>query len=113
MTDLQALEASAVAERLGLTPHPEGGFFRETYRAAERLSPARFAGPRSISTAIYFLVPAGSFSALHRIRSDEVWHHYAGASLEVVSILPTGERADLRLVQRRQACGEQAVAVQT
>ena len=96
MTDLDA-----IVRLLELAPHPEGGFYRETYRAEAVLPQAalgpRFAGDRAASTAIYFLVPRGSFSALHRIASDEVWHHYAGAPLEVVSILPDGRREDLRL----------------
>lgn len=75
---------------LGLQPHPEGGFFRETYRASEMLAQgalgAHHSGPRNASTAILFLVTAGSFSALHRIASDEVWHFYDGHPLEVVSI---------------------------
>ena len=87
-------------ETLGLTPHPEGGFFRETYRAElvlpETALPGH-AGPRSASTAIYFMVTAGSFSALHRIASDEVWHFHAGGPLEIVSLLPDGERRDLHL----------------
>jgi predicted cupin superfamily sugar epimerase len=84
------LTAQQLTEALGLLPHPEGGFYRETYRASEVLPQealgARHSGPRSASTAIYFLVTAGSFSALHRIASDEVWHFYAGHPLEVVSI---------------------------
>lgn len=90
-----------VVRLLELAPHPEGGFYRETYRAPDviphgALAP-RYSGPRAASTAIYFLLPAGSFSALHRIASDEVWHHYAGAPLEVVSLVPGGRRVDLRL----------------
>jgi predicted cupin superfamily sugar epimerase len=69
-------EANAVIEQLSLAPHPEGGFFRETFRAPLRVPTA--AGERAASTAIYFLLPAGMFSALHRVRSDEVWHHYDG-----------------------------------
>ena len=69
-------EARAVIERLSLAPHPEGGFFRETFRAP-RVVPTT-AGERAASTAIYFLLPSGTFSALHRVRSDEVWHHYDG-----------------------------------
>jgi predicted cupin superfamily sugar epimerase len=69
-------EARAVIERLSLVPHPEGGFFRETFRAP-RVVPTG-AGERAASTAIYFLLPAGTFSALHRVQSDEIWHHYDG-----------------------------------
>ena len=71
------LDPDAVVRRLGLAPHPEGGFYRETFR-----SPARLTLPdgrvRSASTAIYYLLPAGAHSAWHRVAADEVWHHYAG-----------------------------------
>jgi len=84
------LTQDELVHALKLSPHPEGGFFRETYRASEILAKgslgAHHIGPRSASTAIYFLVTAGSFSALHRIASDEVWHFYGGHSLEVISI---------------------------
>lgn len=83
-----------IVTALSLSPHPEGGFYRETYRAPLVLPhdaiAATHAGPRAASTAIYFLVPRGSFSALHRIASDEVWHFYGGAPLEVVEIAEDG-----------------------
>lgn len=63
---------------LGLTPHPEGGFFRETYRA-EHCD----AGGRSASTLIYFLLLRGQVSKLHRIDADEGWHLYLGGPLWV------------------------------
>ncbi|AKF09124.1 cupin domain-containing protein [Sandaracinus amylolyticus] len=85
--------ADELATQLGLAPHPEGGFYRETYRASTMVDTPR--GPRAASTAIYFLVPRGAFSALHRIASDEVWHHYAGAALRVVRIAEDGARGDL------------------
>jgi predicted cupin superfamily sugar epimerase len=79
---------------LGLLPHPEGGFYRETYRAMEDIShaalPARFTGARSHATAIYYLLAAGDRSKLHRINSDEVWHFYAGDPLLIVAIAPDG-----------------------
>jgi predicted cupin superfamily sugar epimerase len=84
-------EARAWIEALGLDPHPEGGLFRETFRASEVVS--RPEGIRAASTAIYFLLPAGSFSAIHRVRSDEVWHHYAGDPLELHTIDSAGVHA--------------------
>lgn len=72
-------------EHLGLAPHPEGGFYRETYRAAETVAaaalPSRFGAPRSFSTAIYFLLRAADRSCFHRIKSDELWHYHAGVRL--------------------------------
>jgi len=69
-------------------PHPEGGYFRETYRsAAAAVSPL---GRRSCCTAILFLLEEGDFSALHRIKSDELWHFYDGGPLRVSAIRPDG-----------------------
>ena len=86
---------------LRLEKHPEGGHFREVYRALESIPrsglPARFAGPRSFSTAILFLLRAGDFSAFHRLRADEVWHYYRGAALTVHEITPAGELREHRL----------------
>jgi len=59
-------------ETLGLEPHPEGGFYRETYRSHRLLG-----GRAPVSTAIYFLLRSGDVSAFHRILSDEMWHLYA------------------------------------
>lgn len=94
-------DATYWMEKLGLERHPEGGYFRQTYRAdveiAQEALPARFTGPRRASTAIYFLLEAGDFSAFHRLRSDEVWHFYAGSPLIVHVIEPAGaySRIDL------------------
>ncbi|HVI89313.1 MAG TPA: cupin domain-containing protein [Dongiaceae bacterium] len=90
-------EAGRLIDRLKLTPHPEGGYFRETYRAnfqlnALSLSP-HFTGARVASTAIYYLLTAGDKSRLHRIRSDEVWHFYQGDPLQVIELTPAGEIA--------------------
>ena len=88
-------------ERLALLPHPEGGHYRESYRATERIPgpalPGRYGGARVSSTAIYFLLRAGEVSALHRIRSDELWHFYAGGPLAVSVIDQEGTRRDLTL----------------
>jgi predicted cupin superfamily sugar epimerase len=72
---------------LQLSRHPEGGYFRETYRADEVIAaahlPVRFRSDHAFSTAIYYLLEGEDFSALHRIRQDEVWHHYDGAPLTI------------------------------
>lgn len=88
-------DAGQLIARLKLLPHPEGGYFRETYRAplqlgASSLAP-HFSGARSASTAIYYLLAAGDRSRLHRIRADEVWHFYGGDPLQVVALTATGE----------------------
>jgi predicted cupin superfamily sugar epimerase len=88
-------------EKFNLHPHPEGGFFREVYRSEEKIKqdglPSRFGGGRNFATSIYFLMPAGKFSALHRIASDEGWHFYTGSTLAVYTISPEGELATIQL----------------
>ena len=68
-----------LVKRLGLSPHPEGGFFRETWRASAQAESPR--GPRAWGTAMYYLLPRGTFCAWHRVASDEVWHFYDGQPL--------------------------------
>jgi hypothetical protein len=80
--------AEDLIARLGLEKHPEGGYYRETYRSEDSLAteylPERFSGgERNLSTAIYFLIAGEDFSALHRIKSDEVWHFYAGGTMVI------------------------------
>ncbi len=80
-------------EKLKLEAHPEGGYFRQTYKSdllIERGALPGFAGARAASTAIYFLLEGKNFSAYHRLRSDEVWHFYAGSPLVVHVIEPAG-----------------------
>lgn len=81
-------------EKLQMTPHPEGGFFKETYRCAEQVEkknlPKRFPGDRNFSTAIYFLLIDPQISKLHRIKSDEMWHFYEGSGALIYSIDPQG-----------------------
>lgn len=99
-----ALTADDCIRLLGLRPHPEGGWYRETYRSAESIPgaalPGRYAGERPFATAIYFLLTSDTFSALHRIRSDEQWHFYAGCALTVHVIEPSGAFRTLRLGPR-------------
>jgi predicted cupin superfamily sugar epimerase len=101
-------------EGLRLQRHPEGGYYRETYRSAEGVAkavlPDRFGGDRAFSTAIYFLLAGDDFSALHRIKSDEVWHFYDGAPLTVHVIDPAGRYAAIKL-GRSLADGEVPQAV--
>jgi predicted cupin superfamily sugar epimerase len=82
---------------LQLQPHPEGGFFRETYRAAMNVTPHGAEHQRSASTAIYYLLCDGAHSAWHRIKSDEAWHFYAGAPLDVYVLERDGSLTRLRL----------------
>lgn len=84
---MQALSAGEVVALLGLAPHPEGGFYRETFRDTTHVPGTR----RAASTCIYFLLPAGVVSRWHRVDAVETWHWYAGAPLEL-SITPALDR---------------------
>jgi predicted cupin superfamily sugar epimerase len=94
-------DAAFWIERLDLRPHPEGGYYRETYRAAETIAspalPSRFDGARAFSTAVYFLITRDAFSAFHRIRSDELWHFYAGSAVTLTTIDADGTLATASL----------------
>ncbi len=88
-------------DRLNLIPHPEGGYYRETYRSELSIPrdalPPQFTGPRPVSTAIYFLLESNNFSAFHRLRSDELWHFYAGSPITVHVIEPDGSYSGIQL----------------
>lgn len=83
-----------LVNKLELLPHPEGGFYRETYRS-EGIIPnsilQNFEGERNYSTAIYFLLTSENFSAFHRIKQDEIWHFYEGSPLFVHVIDRSGK----------------------
>ncbi|MBC7886311.1 MAG: cupin domain-containing protein [Ferruginibacter sp.] len=93
--------AKKLVEKFTLSPHPEGGFFKENYRSLEIIPkaflPKRFNGERSYSTAIYFLLERGDFSAFHKIQSDECWHFYAGESLWIYVIHLNGRLEIIKL----------------
>lgn len=90
-------DADSVVRLLGLQPHPEGGFYRETFRAPALVGTRDDRGERAASTAIYFLLPADTFSAFHRVRSDEVWHHYDGDPVDLHTFDATGLHTVTRL----------------
>jgi len=88
------MTADEIISYLSLAPHPEGGYYRETYRSAETIAaeglPARYGSGRCFGTSIYFLVTAGSFSAMHRLESDEVYHFYLGDPVFLLLLYPDG-----------------------
>ncbi|MDD5030866.1 MAG: cupin domain-containing protein [Rhodoferax sp.] len=93
--------ASSYIQALQMHAHPEGGFYRETYRSGHLIDVTQpVAGvvvQRNISTAIYYLLEKDNFSAFHKIQSDEMWHFYAGQALEVLELKETGELRCTRL----------------
>jgi predicted cupin superfamily sugar epimerase len=80
--------------RLQLISHPEGGYYREVYRSVDSVRgkalPKRFGGKRNLATGIYFLLTQENFSSFHRLKADELWHHYDGATVVLHVIAPDG-----------------------
>jgi uncharacterized protein len=90
MSRTDAERAAQLIDVLGLAPHPEGGWYRELFRSDERVT-RQDGTPRDALTTIYFLLAAGTHSRWHRVEADEVWHHYEGATLELLCVDPALE----------------------
>ena len=94
-------EIEQIIEHLNLQPHPEGGYFKETYRSDSIIDQSQlnsnFSGDRNFSTAIYFLLTSDSFSAFHRIKQDEMWHYYKGSPLELHIISKEGVYSKIKI----------------
>ena len=85
------MTAEDVIRLLDLKPLPvEGGYFKETYKTAESVSLPRYKGARAMGTAIYFLLTPETFSEMHRLQSDEVFHFYLGDPVEMLQLYPDG-----------------------
>jgi len=88
------MTVETLVKELDLLPHPEGGFYKETYRSEGKITQSclspNFKGDRNMATGIYFLIEKNNFSALHKIKSDETWHFYYGDALEVIEINEQG-----------------------
>jgi hypothetical protein len=111
----QHKEVNSLVKAYNLLPHPEGGFYKETYRSEMKIDKANatllgFAEAKNCSTAIYFLLTANNFSAFHKIKSDELWHFYKGNVLHIHMISPLGEYSIIKL-GNNIANGEQLQAV--
>jgi predicted cupin superfamily sugar epimerase len=91
-------------KKLNLIPHPnEGGFFVETYRSEEKILkrnlPLRYSSERSFGTAIYYLLTSTTFSEIHRLKSDEIFHFYLGDPVEMINLFPDGKTKRIILGQ--------------
>jgi hypothetical protein len=88
------LTVDQIKEQLGLIAHPEGGYYVQTYKSAEAIShealDPRYPGARATGTAIYYLLEPGTFSELHRLKSDEIFHFYLGDPVEQLQLWPDG-----------------------
>ena len=95
------LTAQTYIDALQMEAHPEGGFFKETYRSRHLMDVTQgndgTSTQRNVSTGIYFLLEKNNFSAFHKIKSDEMWHFYAGQALEVLELNERGELGCTRL----------------
>jgi len=89
------MSVQLLIDKLELLPHPEGGYFKETYRSQGEIPEASlssdFEGNRNYATGIYYLLESGDYSALHKIKQDEMWHFYQGDAIELVTITEEGE----------------------
>jgi len=105
------MTADEVKNLLGLAPHPrEGGFFIRTYEAKEIVSIERYAGLRRTGTAIYYLLEPGTFSEMHRLKSDEIFHFYAGDAVELLQ-LREGDPGHMVVIGNNLAAGERPQVV--
>jgi uncharacterized protein len=95
------MNAEQIIEILGLKPHPrEGGFFLESYRSKHFIAQsaiAQYPSDRRESTAIYYLLTPTTFSRLHRLTGDEVFHHYAGDAVEMLQLFDDGSSRHIRI----------------
>ena len=92
-------EAEKIAIKLDMLPHPEGGYYKETYRSNGIINKNNlgtdFSGERNYSTCIYFLFTSDTFSAFHRIKQDEIWHYYKGAPIKLHIISAEGDYSNI------------------
>jgi uncharacterized protein len=113
MSPLTAMHprAADIITRLGLAPHPERGFFVESYRAPVTVTAASHPGARAASTAIYFLVTGDAPATyLHRLLSDEVFHLYDGGPLDILRLHADGS-ADVQRLGTNLAAGQRPQVV--
>jgi predicted cupin superfamily sugar epimerase len=110
------MNAAEIKKLLGLAPHPrEGGWYVQTYKVGERIAAdafedMRYDGPRHTATAIYYLLERETFSEMHRLRSDEVFHFYAGDAVEMLQLEEQGSGRIVR-IGNRLAAGERPQVV--
>jgi uncharacterized protein len=103
------MNAETIIQKLDLQPHPEGGWYRETYRcdegvAADAIS-GRYGADKTHSTAIYFLITADNCSRMHRLQSDEIFHFYCGDPVKILRLYPDGQ-GDRQILGADLAAGQ-------
>ena len=105
-------DAAKLIKRLRLKKHPEGGYFKQTYTADITVNVVGYDKPRYISTAIYYMLVGDQFSALHRVKSDELWHHYSGGSLTLYAI-DNGKLSKVKMGKSRGEAPQVAIKANT
>lgn len=85
------MNAAYYIKHLGMQEHPEGGYYVETFRSNLEYKFEGFDGKRSICTSIFFLMTKGRESALHRVKSDEIWYFHDGDSVEIFELDESGK----------------------
>jgi predicted cupin superfamily sugar epimerase len=98
---MMMISAEDLINRLNLIPHPEGGYYRETYRCPESLPrtalAAGYDSARAAGTAIYYLLTESTCSRLHRLKSDEIYHFYLGDPVTMLHLYPDGTTREIVL----------------
>jgi predicted cupin superfamily sugar epimerase len=102
------MTAKDVIQALQLAPHPEGGWYREIYRSADRVQ--RGSEARSATTAIYYLLEQQQLSRWHVVDADEIWHFYGGAPLELLAYDPDARKLE-RLILHASLSGSRPVGI--
>jgi uncharacterized protein len=106
---VSSIRAADLVRKLALQPHPEGGWYREIYRSPTRVETSR--GPRAALTTIYYLLEQSQLSRWHVVQSDELWHFYAGAPLELLAYTPTSRKFERNVLGHVSAAGTTPVSV--
>jgi len=91
------MNAKTYIDQLQMLPHPEGGFYKEIFRSKKSFQFEGFEGERSICTSIFFLLEKGQTSAIHRIKSEEIWYFHDGQALEIIELDSKGNEMITRL----------------
>jgi predicted cupin superfamily sugar epimerase len=104
--------AVRLINKLRLKKHPEGGYFKQTYTADTIVNISGYDKPRYVSTAIYYLLVDNQFSAFHRVKSDELWHHYIGGSLTLYAIV-NGKLLKIKMGKNKDEMPQVAIKANT
>ncbi len=108
---MSTFDPNAICKQLGLVPHPEGGYYRETYRSKFSVPLSKNdSSQRAASTAIYYMLTGDSFSELHSLKSDEIFHFYLGDTVEMLLLYQDG-KGEVTLLGQNLAQGENVQVV--